>query len=78
MPNEMLINDRVPGQYCPLTLSMLSSLLTEYADDADNDKWDVLVAIKSVVAGKPHELGDDFTARVWDAISYTPDPFAPH
>ena len=77
--NEELINDNVPGAdaYDLFTLSMLSSLLTEYADD-DHDKWHVLDAIKAVVAGKPHELGDVFTARVWESIAFTPDPFAPH
>ena len=79
--NEQLINDQIPGAdaYDLYTLSMLSSLLTEYADEKlDRTKWDVLDAIKSVVAGKPHELGDVFTARVWESISFTPDPFAPH
>ena len=80
-PNEQLINDSVPGAsaYSLNTLSMLSSLLTEYADEKlDRTKWDVLDAIKAVVAGTPHELGDVFTARVWEAIAFTPDPFAPH
>ena len=82
-PNEALINDQVPGAdaYELYTLSMLSSMLTEYADEKlDRTKWDVLDAIKAVVARppQPHELGDGFTERVWDAIAFTPDPFAPH
>ena len=72
--------------YSPLTSSMLLDLILDTVNDkmdwnADTlgiTSWDVLDGIKAVIDNKPQDFGDEFAARVWEALSYTPDPFAPY
>ena len=61
--------------YSPLTSSMLLSVVQDYTTD-DYDRWMVFEAIKGVINGEIQPLGDVFEERVWEAVSYTPDPFA--
>ena len=63
--------------YSPLTSSMLLDLIREYITP-DRNRWDVLDGIKAVIDRKPQDFGTQFEERVQEALSYTPDPFAPY
>ena len=63
--------------YSPLTSSMLLDAIREYTTP-DRNKWDVLDGIKAVIDRKPQDFGTQFEERVQEALSYTPDPFAPY
>ena len=69
--------------YSQITSAMLMDVIVETVNDkmdwnADTPgitSWDVLDGIKAVIDNKPQDFGDEFAARVWEALSYTPDPF---
>ena len=56
--------------YSPLTSSMLLDLIREYITP-DRNRWDVLDGIIAVIGNKPQDFGDEFVARVHEALSYT-------
>ena len=56
--------------YSPLTSSMLLDLIRECITP-DRNRWDVLDGIKAVIGNKPQDFGDEFAARVHEALSYT-------
>ena len=60
--------------YSPNTSAMLLNIVTDYTTEMLL-KWDVLDGIKAVIDNKPQDFGDEFAARVWEALSFTPDPF---
>lgn len=62
------------GDWSENTASMLVSVVLEYTT-ADQDRHDVIAGIKAVIDGKPQGFGDEFEARVWEALTFTPDPF---
>ena len=71
------------GDWSENTASMLLDLVIETvndnfdwnADDPGITRHDVIAGIKAVIDGGEHEFGDEFEARVHEALSYTPDPF---
>ena len=43
-----------------------------------HDKWHLLEAITDVLNIGTSQFGDEYTERVHQAMSFTPDPFAPY
>ena len=74
------------GTFSDNTIDMLVGLVLETvndkmdwnADDPGVTRLNVIDGIKAVIDRKPQQFGDEFTARVEEALSYTPDPFAPY
>jgi len=65
------------GNYTPLTYSMLLSIVQDYTTD-DINGWQVLDGIKAVIYNLCASIsdtqvvfGDEFEARVWEALSFT-------
>ena len=50
-----------------------NTLLVDLVLNLDHtfDREVILDGISAVLAGGEHELGDDFTERVWEAMTYT-------
>ena len=65
------------GTFSPNTVAMLVSLVVETADGLFG-RWDLIDGIQAVIAGKESTIDADFDARVHEALSFTPDPFAPY
>ena len=71
------------GDWSENTASMLLDLVIEtlpetwdcHSSDPGITRHDVIAGIKAVIDGGEHEFGDEFEARVWEALGYTPDPF---
>jgi len=64
------------GTYSELTVSMLQQVALDYRES--HDKWDIVDGITAVIGGKESAIGTQFDERVLEALSFTPDPFAPY
>ena len=49
-----------------------NALLVDLILNQDTDDWEVILSsIALVLAGKPHEMDEDFEDRVWESMTYT-------
>ena len=71
---EQQIYDTIAGDWTDLTLSMLADAVLDFERN-NQPLQEVIDLIPLVMANKETALGDEFAARVWEALSYTPDPF---
>ena len=71
---EQQIYDTIAGDWTDLTLSMLADAVLDFERN-NQPLQEVIDLIPLVMANKPQDFGDKFAARVWEALSYTPDPF---
>ena len=71
---EQQIYDTIAGDWTDLTLSMLADAVLDFERN-NQPLREVIDLIPLVMANKPQDFGDEFAARVWEALSYTPDPF---
>ena len=67
---EQQIYDTIEGNWTDLTLSMLADTVLEFERD-NQPLHEVVDLIPLVMANKETALGDEFAARVWEALSYT-------
>ena len=74
---EQLIYNKIAGELSDLTLDMLVGVVLDFVG-IDHTRRDVVAQIVVVAAGKESVLGTQFEERVQEALSYTPDPFAPY
>ena len=74
---DQLIYDTIAIEMSDLTISMLVDTVLDFERNNQPLK-EVVAQIAVVVAGKESVLGTQFEARVQEALSFTPDPFAPH
>ena len=74
---DQLIYDTIAIEMSDLTISMLVDTVLDF--ERNNQPLKEVVAQIAVVAdGKESVLGTQFEERVQEALSYTPDPFAPY
>ena len=71
---EDIITRKV-GDFSPLSLAILASVIMEWRDD-EHDAWDILPQIEAVLDGNESTFGAEFDERVQEAMSFTPDPFS--
>ena len=72
------ISRAVTGYTCsPTSHDMLWTLVYNWMDKG-YDKWDLLEAITDVLNTGTSQFGDEYTEQVHQAMSFTPDPFAPY
>ena len=74
---DQLIYDTIAVEMSDLTISMLVDTALDFERN-NQPLQEIVDQMALVVAGKESKLGDEFTARVEEALSYTPDPFAPY
>ena len=67
------------GEYSENTHAMMCNIICDYYDWTVEDSLHIIVnAIEDVMNGLDTDMGEDFADRVNEALSYTPDPFAPY
>ena len=74
---DQLIYDTIAIEMSDLTVSMLVDTVLDFERNNQPLK-EVVAQIAVVAAGKESVFGTQFEERVQEALSYTPDPFAPY
>ena len=74
---DQLIYDTIAIEMSDLTISMLVDTVLDFERN-NQPLREVVEQIAVVAAGKESVLGTQFEERVQEALSYTPDPFAPY
>ena len=74
---DQLIYDSLAIEMSDTTISMLVDTVLDF--ERDNQPLKEMVhQIALVISDKESTIGADFDARVHEALSFTPDPFAPY
>ena len=72
---EDLVCRELGYDWSPNSVAMFVSIIVEWTVPDGTGRWDILPQIKAVIGGEKSYLGTEFDERVYEAQSFTPDPF---
>ena len=72
---EDLIYRELGHDWTETSVAMFVSIIVEWTVPDGAGRWDILPQIKAVIGDAKSTFGTEFDERVYEAQSFTPDPF---